>query len=201
MSLVLSVLGPFIFSLLVFACTETLTQRQPLLEVRVHDTPREDRVYRTACEGASRSAEVYRDFETKFVLHATYFSPSFRSAFDTRLNRLMGISPFSPGEESSSLAFFISVYAPESQKVDLTNPNLWSVVMQSQGQEFRPSVVRYLPEKIRWLPYFSYINKWSKEYLIIFSASSFPSPSEQLLAASSLQLRLANAEAAVMMSW
>ncbi|NRA46467.1 MAG: hypothetical protein HRU09_16070 [Oligoflexales bacterium] len=181
------------------SCTHSLTGGD--VAVKLHPTPYEDSDYFDILKQDTRSTEVYDNFETKFHIHATYLSPQFRRAFDKRLTGLMKEAPFSLGEASSRTGFFISVFAPEDKKVDLNNQNLWTISMKSKSKKYFPTVVRSLSDKERWKAFFSHVNKWSKEFIIMFDAPSITPQSPDLLAKDQLELLLSNADASVTMTW
>jgi len=179
------------------ACTDG---GKTLQETIVHDPPLSDASYAKALKNATRDVSVYDNFETKMLLKATYLSPEFRKAFDTRYENLMGESRFSLGEADQKAGFIVSVFAPEEKKLDLNNQNLWTIIMMHGEQKFFPSVVRHLSEKERWQPFFPHLNRWSREYLILFDTPSV-SLGAGLIAPSTLSLSVSNADARVLVNW
>ena len=187
--------------LFIASCSHTPSSGKSDVEVKLHPTPGEDSSYYELLKQDTRSTEVYDDFETKFHIHATYLSPQFRRAFDKRLTEIMKEAPFSLGEASSNTGFFVSIFAPEEKKVDLNNQNLWSISMTSKSKKYFPTVVRSLKDKERWKAFFSHVNKWSREFIIMFDVPSFTPQSPDLVAKDQLKLLFSNADASVTMTW
>ena len=188
---------------LVFAvsCSHSAKDSGSSVAIKLHPSPIEDSSYLEILEKDTRSSEVYDNFETKFHIHATYLSPRFRRAFDKRLTYLMKESPFSLGEASSNTGFFVSIFAPEDKKVDLNNQNLWTISMKNKSKKYFPTVVRALSDKERWKAFFSHVNKWSKEFIIMFDVPSVTPRSPDLVAKDQLELLLSNSDASVTMTW
>ncbi|MFK7825358.1 MAG: hypothetical protein AB8G05_14480 [Oligoflexales bacterium] len=189
--------------LLVFvnSCSHSPTTSGSNVAIKLHPSLNDDYAYLEILEKDTRSTEVYDNFETKFHIHATYLSPQFRRAFDKRLSYLMKEAPFSLGEASSNTGFFISVFAPEDKRVNLNNQNLWTISMKNKNKKYFPTVVRALSDKERWEVFFSHVNKWSKEFIIMFDVPSITPQSPDLVAKDQLKLLLSNSDASVMMTW
>lgn len=187
--------------LFVFIASCSHSQNDAEVLVSLHPSPDQDSSYFNILEKDTRSTEVYDNFETKFHIHATYLSPQFRRAFDKRLASLLKEAPFSLGEASSTTGFFVSIFAPEEKKVDLNNQNLWTISMSNKNKKYFPTVVRSLSDKERWKAFFSHVNKWSKEFIIMFDVPSITPQSPDLVAKEQLRLLLSNSDASVSMTW
>jgi len=170
-------------------------------EVFINESPTEDLDYSDAYDGATRSAEIYKDFESRFRITATYLSPSFRSAFSQRLKKVFTQGHPSLDEAGNKAGFFISIQSPNDKAINLSDTHLWTIFLETSDNRLDPVLVRRLNDKLRWNPFFHKVSKWSKEYLILFDTPSITPNNPEMVGKKSLKLNLANSDARIRMSW
>lgn len=141
------------------------------MEIQNQPEVAEDLNYRIALENATRSANIYENFETKVIIHTTFLSHSFRQEFKNRLKTLYSQSTDQLDEAIDQSGFFVSIFTPDDKESDLDRPHLWAIYLQNGNTRIFPKLIKLLPEKKRWSPFFPYVHKWSKEFLILFSLS------------------------------
>ena len=123
----------------------------------MHPSPTEDQPYFESLRKNTQAASVYEDFETKFLVTATYLSPQFQQAFANRLSFLYFDQQTALSETEGKAAFFVSLHAPENRLSELTNKQLWSVGLDSSEAEttLEPVLLRHLADKERLAGLFS----------------------------------------------
>jgi hypothetical protein len=169
--------------------------------IEMNKTIFEDQDYHKAHAEASRSAEIYRDFESRYRVSATYLSPRFRAAFATRLKDLFTQEFASFDEASKNAGFFVSIESPDENEIDLNDSHLWTILMEIGGSKQKPVLIKRVTQKERWSPFFSAINKWSREYIIVFDSTPVSPNDPDMVDKKSVQLTLANSDAKVSMEW
>lgn len=162
--------------------------------------PHEDSEYFDVYEDFTRDVEIYSNFATKYHLSATLMSGEFRQAYSKRHKNLYVSEQPSIVESSNQTGFFVTIFSPNMEEADLNDELLWTIKMKKDDQEFKPSLVRRLNHKNRWKPFFINVNKWTREYLILFDTPSTET-SKQLVARKNLSLVLANADARIKLAW
>jgi hypothetical protein len=173
-------------------------------DVKVTPAPAEDSEYGTALKKATKSRTVFKEFETRYQVTATYLSPNFRQAFAKRLERVYIKSELNLSEANEKAGFFISIHSPEDDRVDLTNPHHWTVALENSSQPkniIKPILIKKLNDKERWRAYFDTVTEWTSEYLVVFDLPSTDTNTSQLLDKNTLTLMLANADGQVVLSW
>lgn len=164
--------------------------------------PKDDEDYAPAFAKATQSRTLFKDFENRYSVTATYLSPEFRTAFARRLARVYKAErpPFE--EASQKAAFFVSITSPSPDKIDLTNPNHWTVLLGGGGETaMKPVLVKRVDDKERWRAFFDTVNHWTTEYLIVFDAPSVDPKSPALVEKVGLNLTFANADGAIALAW
>lgn len=136
--------------------------------IALHDSILDDKAYNTVLRQDTRNAKVYANFETMYELNVTYVSPRFFDAFKTRLSKLNSGAKNGLEEGGTKLGFVVSIAAPETYLTHLEDTRIWDIVLVAGDEKVHPMIIRYLREKERWSPFFFYLNKWSREYLIVF---------------------------------
>jgi len=169
--------------------------------VDLNSDPREDRTYYPVLKRSTQSADVIKNFETRFKVRATWLSPEFRTAFAKRLGEVYQQTDASFGEADAKAGFFVTIYAPDHNAVDLANPHHWNLFMRGADGTIKPSVVKRINDKIRWSPFFDTINPWTTEYLVVFDTAPVNANSPELVGATPVELTLANADAQVTLKW
>jgi hypothetical protein len=170
-------------------------------QVELNKTVVEDNDYRTTYQEFTRNAEIYRDFESKYRITATYLAPKFRAAFSKRLKELFSQEHPSLDEAGQNAGFFISIQSPDDDQIDLNDAHLWTIFMNLNETPQNPILIKRVNQKERWTPFFAAIDKWSREYLIVFESPSVSPNNPEMVEKSSVKLTLANSDAKVGMSW
>ena len=171
-------------------------------EILLTPSPVEDESYHQALVKATKSRTIFKDFETRYQLSATYLSPEFRSAFATRLERVYKHAPTQFEEASTKAGFFVTIEAPDDARIDLANPHHWSIFLDGEGSaSIKPVIVKKLDDKERWRAFFDNVTPWTTEYLIIFDAPNVNANSSELVAKTPINLMFANADAQLSLNW
>jgi hypothetical protein len=175
-------------------------------DVAVQDAPLEDGEYGPALAKATQTRTIFKDWETRYTVTATYLSPAFRAAFSRRLGRVYKKDMPEFEEAGNKAGFFVSIQSPTDERTDLTNPTHWTVLMQSKGgagpgQGLKPVLVKKLNDKERWRAFFATVTPWTSEYLVVFDAPSVDANSPELVEKTGISLLFANADAQVNLSW
>lgn len=180
--------------------TSCLSSIEP--DIQLNPSPKEDGVYHQVLEKVTKSRVIFRNFENRYEITATYLSPEFRSAFAERLTRVFREAPMQLEEASDKAGFFVSISAPNDERIDLTNPHHWSIFLASaNGSPIKPVLVKRLDDKERWRAFFDHVTDWTREYLIIFDAPSVNASSKDLVAKTPINLMFANADAQLSLNW
>jgi hypothetical protein len=172
-------------------------------DISLTPSVREDSVYKEALKKATREHTVFKDFETKAIVHATYLSPEFRTAFAERLNRIFKRGEIQFDEAKDRAAFFVSVEVPGIwfERNDLADPYQWSVMMDTDQGPIKPIVIKRIRDKERWRPFFTNVTEWSAEFLVIFDAPSVNANSDQMVVKTPVKLTIANPDAQLNLTW
>lgn len=177
-----------------FGCVQTVESG-----VSLNDTVHEDSAYKKALDKETRSKDVIDDFETRYKIRATHFSPDFRAAFVDRLKRILLQNEPGLALPEGKVNFFVSIFTPERGKDDLNNPNYWTILLKTPQGDVKPASVRKINDKTRWSPFFDYVNDWSNEYFIEFDSPQ--GQDAQMVAPNNVQVTFANADARVVLTW
>lgn len=171
-------------------------------DIRITPAPKEDQPYYEVLEKATKSRTIFKDFENRYQLSATYLSPEFRAAFAQRLERVYKNAPMQFEEASARAGFFVSIDAPDDERIDLSNPHHWSIFLGGAGNApMKPLLVKRLDDKERWRAFFDNVTDWTTEYLIVFDAPSVNANAKDLVAKTPINLMFANADAQVSLNW
>ncbi len=170
--------------------------------VSITTSPEEDDAYSEALEKATRSRSVFKDFEARYFVHATYLSPEFRAAFQKRLERVYKVGTVTFEKASGKAGFFIAINAPRSDRVDIANPQHWTVLLNTPEGPQKPVLIERLDDKERWRAFFpETITHWTTDYLVVFDVPSVNPNSPALVEKEGVSLMLANADAQVSLTW
>jgi hypothetical protein len=169
--------------------------------VDITPSPSEDHDYYTAYSKATKTRAVFKDFESRMTITATYLSPEFRSAFGQRLERVYKKGETRFGEANDKAGFFVSVQAPEEDRTDLSNPQHWNLLLETGSGTVKPILIKKLDDKERWRAFFDAVTEWTCEYLIVFDVPSVTPNSPDLVAKTSVKVIFANADAQVNLIW
>ena len=179
------------------ACTTDSTQTK----ISENLSFSEDENYREEYRKATKHAEVYINFETRFIVSATHLSPQFSTALASRTKELFGNVPFSLDKATGKTGFFVSVFSPEPDKLDLADSQLWNIEYKQADTVHKPLAVKKIRDKIKWRVFFPEINTWTVEYLVIFDSPAVSPNLDQMVAKDTFRLFLANSDAKVKMTW
>jgi hypothetical protein len=180
--------------LVCFACTDKPS-------IILNETVTEDTEYAKVYGESTVSGEIYKDFESRFRVTATYLSPKFRTAFSNRLKELFTQDHPGLDEAGQKAGFFISIQSPDDNSIDLNDPHLWSIFLDLGEGRTNPSLVKRVYQKERWTPFFKDISHWSREYLIVFDAAAVTPNSPDMVQKASVALTFANSDAKVRLNW
>jgi hypothetical protein len=169
--------------------------------VNVHESPSEDSEYYEILEDSTKDETVYKNFETRFTVKATYLSPKFRTAFSKRLEKVFMQGSLKFDHERTKAGFFISIYSPDSDRMDLHNDQHWTVLLGSDQGDLKPVLIKKLNDKERWRAFFDGISHWTTEYLVVFDAPNVTPNSPDLVEKTSIKLTFANADGKVKLTW
>lgn len=170
--------------------------------VSVTPAPEEDDQYADALDHATRTKSVYKDFEARFFVTATYLSPEFRVAFQKRLERVYKLGQFEFDKASGKAGFFVALNSPNLDALDLTDPQHWTILLQTPEGGIKPVLIEKLQDKERWRAFFpKAITDWTTDYLVVFDAPSVNPNSPALVEKTPVSLLFANADAQVTLAW
>ena len=170
--------------------------------VSVTPAPEEDDQYADALQKATRDKSVFKDFEARFFVTATYLSPEFRSAFQKRLERVYKLGQVEFDKATGKAGFFVALNSPNVDALDLTDAQHWTVLLQTPEGAIKPVLIERLQDKERWRAFFpKAITDWTTDYLVVFDAPSVNPNSPELVAQTPVTLTLANADAQVVLAW
>lgn len=170
-------------------------------DIQVADAPEDDEAYAAAFDKATKSRSVFKDFEKRYHVTTTYLSPEFRSAFSERLNRVYKTGAGEFEEANAKAGFFVSLNAPFEERTDLANPQHWSVLMKTDSGLIKPVLIKKLSDKERWRAFFSTVNTWTQEYLVVFDAPGVNPGAAELVEKTTINIVFANADGEVNLTW
>lgn len=176
-----------------------VTSTEP--DVNIQDAPGEDDAYNAALQKATQERKVIKDFETRYQVTATYLSPEFRSAFSQRLARVYVQDRSQLDEAGKNAGFIVSITSPTPDRVDLANPNHWTLLLKTPDGAHKPVLVKKLEDKERWRAFFPAVTPWTSDYLIVFDSGAVDPKSPALVEKTGFSLTFANADAQVLLSW
>lgn len=189
----LAILGAF------FALPGCVTSTEP--DIHIAQAPNEDLEYSEALQKATKERTVYKDFETRYRVTATYLSPEFRAAFGRRLERVYQRSEPLFEEANAKAGFFVSVHVPGVTNPELNNQQHWNVLMQSKEGALKPVLIKKVADKERWRAFFRSVTDWTQEYLVVFDAPSVNPQSPDLVVKQTVNVTFANADGQVSLTW
>lgn len=170
-------------------------------DVDVMSSPKEDHPYAEALDKATQEATVFKDFESRYRVTATYLSPEFRGAFAARMEKVYRKGEVHFEEAAQKAGFFVSIHAPDEDRIDLANSLHWTVLLASKDGPLKPVLVKRLNDKERWRAFFPSVTEWTTEYLVVFDAPSINANSPDLVEKTNVGLTFANADAQVNLVW
>jgi len=163
----------------------------------------------------TRKVEVYRRFEAKVFVTATYHSPSFRQAYVRKRIAILGLAP--PDQRRMEQEqrqrqerwheFFVAIYTGDRRWNDLDrgDKGLWRLTLQSEtGQRVRPAeIVRVKKRNAEMVSFYPYLNAFRTGYLIRFPKRTEQDPPAALLQDESVPftLHLSSPVAVAALTW
>jgi hypothetical protein len=161
----------------------------------------------------TRKAEVYRHFEAKIFLTATYQSREFRNAYLRKRTAILGLGEqdrlqFEQEQrkhEESFHEFFVAVYTGQRRWNDLDRkPSLWRVTLvNDRNERVAPlEVIRLDQRDAEVLAFYPFFDAFTQGYMIRFPKTSLelstPIIDETVR---SFSLQLSSSIAVVEVSW
>jgi hypothetical protein len=181
---------------LVLVLTSCVSSPDP--EVGIPLDASEDTPYYTVYQKVSADYEVIDNFSTKHQVHITHLTSEFRSALAQRYESVFNEPQPLLGEASQQTGFFVSLFAANNNLIDLSDTQVWNVQLETGGQSLKPSAIKHLKPKERWMPFFPSINVWSREYLVLFDLTPDQNPGSSK---QGLRLVLSSPEGSVRSEW
>lgn len=169
-------------------------------EVSLAEDIDEDSDYAPAFKDHTRDFEIIKNFETRYILHATRLTPQFLKAMSDRYQRLYNESQPTLEEAAGKTGFFVVLYTANHEMTDLDDDRLWSVQVEHGGTVHKASAIKRLSKKERWQPFFKKITPWSHEYLVLFDIPN-SSGDPQLVSRQPIKMMVSNADGRVAISW
>ncbi len=161
----------------------------------------------------TRKIEVYRRFEAKVFVTATYQAPSFRMAYIRKRTAILGLPEpdrHRLEEEQKRRAdafheFFVAVYTGDRRWNDLDQPDtIWRVTLQNdRGEQVAPhEIVRVDAKHAEIASFYPYLDAFRKGYFIRFPKTSLELNSPILgPSVRSFKLVLSSSVAVAKLSW
>lgn len=163
----------------------------------------------------TRRIEVYRRFEAKVFVTATYHAPAFRDAYVQKRTAILGLAPPDQRrleQEQTELGqkwheFFVAIYTGDRRWNDLErgDKGLWRLTLQNDaGQRVRPTeIVRVQKRNAETISFYPYLDAFRTGYLIRFPKQAGEPPSEPLLegATTPFTLHLSSPVAVASLRW
>lgn len=164
-------------------------------------TPNEDSEYLTVYKTYTQKEHVYRNFETKFTVSVTMLSSEFRRALAKRHDQVMSQKQDYLADFTNKTGFFISVFSPSSDNLQLDDENYWTISLQKGSETHKPVTINALAPKKKWELFFPDISNWSKEYLVIFDVSTPIGSDHEMVAKEQISLNLNNIEGKIRINY
>ena len=175
------------------------------IQSNIHLNPKEDKTYYLAMKEMTRSHQVYSTFETIYFINVTYFSKKFIDVFEARKKSIYQGELFSvkkTREKKLKRMFFVSLFGPEDELVNIKNSKQWSIYLQSKKRKIFPTSIEKLDKRVGWSLFFPYINNWSQEYIVFFDEVSLDKENQiKSLNKNNLTLVLSNSQARTVVNW
>lgn len=172
-------------------------------EVSLNTTVAQDKPYANALRNSTRTADVINNFEMRYKVNVTHLDASFRDAFAKRLQEIYRQQGPAFEEANAKTGFFVSISSPDHTAINLTNEYHWNIFLAVGNEPKKPVLIKRLNDKLRWKPFFDYVDAWSEEYLIVFDdiATTATDKASDLVVKNTFSLSLANADAKVTLNW
>ncbi|MCX7990420.1 MAG: hypothetical protein N2999_00080 [Proteobacteria bacterium] len=138
----------------------------------------------------TRTFKLYDQFETKALVTATIFTPSFIRAYFTERERYSKTEDFRMFLDRENflvnnyLRFFVSFYTPNEGLIDLEKSDTsWNIYLEtSDGKRILPFSVKKAEEQRDILTYyFPYLDYWARPYYINFKKEHIDPSKDKVL--------------------
>ena len=169
--------------------------------VTLNPAPLDDSDYAPILEQHTVKYELISNFETRYQIAAVNLSGEFMKAFAKRYERLFNDPQPILEEAATRAGFFVTLFASNRDLRDLGDDRVWNIQMERDMKTLKPIMVKQLPQKERWHPFFPSVNLWTKEYLVVFDAPPPDSGAKALLKEAKVRLIFANADAKIVTGW
>ncbi|OGQ46843.1 MAG: hypothetical protein A3H42_02060 [Deltaproteobacteria bacterium RIFCSPLOWO2_02_FULL_46_8] len=144
--------------------------------------------YKTTLREWTRHKQLFsvQTLQTKIMVHATYYSPAFRKAYEAehiKKKYLDGVDAQTYVEEqerkqSQGDEFFVGMYVRKPYKeFSQGKESFWEAVLTTaSGEELSPIRIEQVPitpyEKVM----FPHLNRWSQAYRVVFPKTDLKEP-------------------------
>lgn len=194
----------FLFSIFcMFVSVQCTSTSSGGSQADVPRSPAADSDYAPIEKKWTREVHVYKDFQKRVDAFALLFTDEMRRAFATRWQSLHGNQITSLEDlGQGKLGIVVSAFTPEFPYSKLDDAKIWGIQLSWGEQKFSPSLVKHLSQKAQFEPYFSFVNFWSREYLLLFDVNPSTEPSQAaMVVPTQVTLQLKSALAAVEFVW
>lgn len=163
---------------------------------------KDDDAYISVVNKWKREATVFSQFQKRVDAVAVLFTDEFRRAYAERWNRLRADNRASFEEVGANkMAVLVSAYTPEYQYSFLDNTKLWSYQLKVADKTLTPYQISHLNDKALFEAFFPFINKWTKEYLVIFETSEGGVGSQAVVNPTSVSFAMRSALVSLNFEW
>lgn len=125
---------------------------------------------------------IYSGLETRLIAHVTYKSPEWTRAYVRKKARVYELDPEEKQESlqifsrhlEEETEFFVSLYSPrpEAAVLGFGNP-MWKVFLITDQGRKEPLGIREIHKsQLTLQPFFPYVEKWHRNYVLRFPGSS-----------------------------
>lgn len=148
-----------------------------------------------------RSVEVNQKFQKRIDVNAVLFTEEMRRAYSARSERIRGESRELSDMEGGKMGILVSFYTPDGAYAELDNRDLWNIRVRDDQNQFMPAAVKYITKKSLFEANFPFVNKWTREYLIVYEPVAGETGSESLKVSQSITLEMRSPLAVVNLTW
>lgn len=155
----------FLFSLAL--CLLACETSEPKVSTTLFDVKPTYEPYQKVLNKNSRSTTVFSNYESLYMLNVAGFTPEFYDAFTSALKERLRSTDMLVDIRTNS-SFFVSIFSPNEEYNDLSNPKLWEFILTVDGKEYKSKLVKKIKDREAWTSFFTFMNRWSNEFLIVF---------------------------------
>lgn len=133
-------------------------------------SPKEDKSYIEVFNKWHKEINIFSEFQNRIEAHALFLSDDFRKAYHKRFESIRGetIDPFNQ-ETGADFGILISVTTPDHYFEEVDSRNIWTLKLAYGSLDLANPDIRSLKEKEILEPFFPFVSKWSKEFLVVFN--------------------------------